>query len=272
MAVISDLITYPVKGCAGTSLESALLTPAGLAHDRAYMVVGPDGTFRSQRRDPLLATVRPTASASALTLAAPGMEDLRVETDTTGPRRDVILFGTPYQGIDQGDPAAAWLTDVLRTPSRLVRVPSEHHRVTDGLTPGTAAYADGGALHILSRATLAELNRRLDEPLPMARFRPNIVIDGWDEPHREDLARHLAIGDTELAYAKLALRCAVTLVDQEQGTKAGREPLRTLATYRRASGGGVAFGVKFSVLRTGKLSVGDAVDVRAWADPNGLTC
>ncbi|MFI6518653.1 MOSC domain-containing protein [Spirillospora sp. NPDC050679] len=266
MAVVSELITYPVKGCAGTSLRSTALTPAGLAHDRAHMVVGPDGAFRSQRRDPLLATVRPTATDDALTLAAPGMADLRVDADLAGPRRDVTLFGAPYQGIDQGDAAAEWLSEVLGAPSRLVRVPPEHRRVTDGRTPGTAAYADSGAVHVLSRATLAELDRRMDEPLPMSRFRPNIVIDGWDEPHREDLARRIAVGGAELAYAKLALRCAVTLVDQDRGAKAGREPLRTLAAYRRASDGGVAFGAKFSVLRTGALSVGDEVAVGAWGD------
>jgi uncharacterized protein YcbX len=140
--------------------------------------------------------------------------------------------------------------------------------VTDGWMPGTAAYADSGAVHAISRATLNELNRRLDEAaVPMSRFRPNIVIDGWEDPHTEDWARHLRAGNTELGYAEIAIRCPVTLVDQESGRKAGPEPIRTLATYRRAPGGGVAFGVKFSVLRTGKVAVGDEVTVLTWAEP-----
>lgn len=99
----------------------------------------------------------------------------------------------------------------------------------------------------------------------MSRFRPNIGAGGWDDPHREDQARRLAIGDTELGYAKLAIRCAVTLVDQAAGIKLGPEPIRTLATYRRAPAGGVAFGSKFSVLRPGTLAVGDNIAVTEWS-------
>ncbi|MEI5103460.1 MOSC N-terminal beta barrel domain-containing protein [Streptomyces sp. PmtG] len=270
MASVVELTYYPIKGCAGTSTGAALLTPAGLAHDRSFMVVSEEGVYRTQRKDPRLALIRPAVSADGerLTLRAPDTEALGVPVDTTGARRPVDLFGAPYQGIDQGDSAAAWISDVLRVPSRLVRVPPEHRRVTDGRTPGCAGYADSGALHVLSRATVDLLNRKLAErgaePLPMNRFRPNVVIDGWDEPHTEDRAHHLHIGDAELAYAKLALRCAVTLVEQESGAKAGPEPLRTLALYRRAAQGGVALGTKFSVLRPGKMSVGDDVEVSEW--------
>ena len=144
-------------------------------------------------------------------------------------------------------------------------MPPEHGRITGGRTPGTSGYADSCAVHAISRATLAELNRRVSgPPVPMSRFRPNIVIDGWDEPHLEDRAHRIVAGDVELAYAKLAIRCAVTLVDQDSGEKAGPEPLRTLAAYRRAAAGGVAFGAKFSVLRPGKLAVGDVLTVPAW--------
>jgi uncharacterized protein YcbX len=142
--------------------------------------------------------------------------------------------------------------------------------VTDGRTPGTSAYADSCALHVISRATLDLLHRKLADrdvpPLPMNRFRPNIVIDGWDEPHTEDRAHRIRIGDTELGYAKLAIRCAVTMVEQDTGAKAGPEPLRTLADYRRATEGGVAYGTKYAVLRPGKLSVGDAVNVTSWGE------
>jgi MOSC domain-containing protein len=100
----------------------------------------------------------------------------------------------------------------------------------------------------------------------MARFRPNIVISRWDEPHLEDRVRWLTIGNAKLAYAKLAIRCAVPLVDQQTGAKAGREPLRTLAAYRRASPGGIAFGVKLSVVSPGKLAMGDNVCVSSWDD------
>ncbi|MFF0503305.1 MOSC domain-containing protein [Streptomyces fimicarius] len=292
MATVVDLITYPVKGCAGTSVDSTHLTPAGLAHDRSFMVVSVDGVYRTQRRDPRLALVRPTASAdgSRLTLASvepdSGHGVLRLDVTTSAPRRDVDLFGATYQGIDQGEDAAAWFTELLGTPSRLVRVPPEHDRKTDGLTPGTSGYADSSAVHLLSRSSLALLNARMAErdapPLAMDRFRPNIVVDShpegahgedgehgedWAaEPHAEDRIRCMTIGAAELGYTKLAVRCAVTLVDQEAGARGGPEPLRTLAGYRRFSAGGVVFGAKFAVVRPGKLSVGDEVAVEEWGE------
>ncbi|MFF9506849.1 MOSC domain-containing protein [Streptomyces sp. NPDC014724] len=273
MARIATLSYYPVKGCAGTSVDDATLTPAGLAHDRSFMVTGADGVFRSQRRHPQLALIRPEISSDGghLTLRGLGLDLLTIDVDTLGARRDVELFGVPYKGIDQGDEAAGWLSEFLGAPTRLMRVPPEHNRVTDGRTPGTSGYADSCAVHVLSRSTLDLLNERLAErgtaPLPMDRFRPNIVIEGWNEPHIEDRARHITMGEAELGYTKPAIRCVVTVVDQGVGAKAGPEPLRTLADYRRAAEGGVAFGTKFAVLRPGELSVGDQVIVGSWGEP-----
>ncbi|MEV3987868.1 MOSC N-terminal beta barrel domain-containing protein [Streptomyces sp. NPDC049837] len=284
MADVVDLICYPVKGCAGTSMSDALLTPAGLAHDRTFMVISEDGIYRTQRRHPRLALIRPTVSADGTRLTLDSADPtarhgtVHLDVTTSAPRRDVDLFGAAFQGIDQGDDAATWISEVLGTPSRLVRVPPEHDRIADGLTPGPSAYADSSAVHLLARSSLTLLNRRMAErgapPLPMNRFRPNIVIDnrpghGGDwaaEPHTEDRARRLTIGETELGYTKLAIRCAVTLVQQEAGSRQGPEPLRTLATYRRSAHGGVVFGTKFSVIRPGKLSVGDEVVVQEWGD------
>lgn len=268
-AIVAELITYPVKACAGVPLGEAMLTEAGLVHDRTFMVVDADGLFLGQRHAPLLAVVQPAVSAGGrqLTLRAPGAEDLGIEIDLRAPRREVVLARRRYQGIDQGDAAARWLSAVLGRPARLMRVPPEHRRVTDGWTPGTSAYADSGPVHAISRATLRDLNRRLGAAaVPMSRFRPNLVIDGWETPHTEDGIRYLRVGGIDLGFAELAIRCAVTMVDQDRGVKAGPEPLRTLAGYRRA-GGGVAFGANFSVLQAGKLAVGDEVVVLSRADP-----
>ncbi|MFH8569158.1 MOSC domain-containing protein [Streptomyces sp. NPDC017993] len=291
MSGVTELICYPVKGCAGTSMNDALLTPAGLAHDRSFMVISEDGVYRTQRRHPRLALIRPAVSSDGTRLTLDSADTtvrygkVCLDVTTSAPRRDVDLFGAAFQGIDQGDEVAAWLSEFLGTPSRLVRVPPEHDRVADGLTPGPSGYADSSAVHLLSRSSLTLLNRRMAErdapPLPMNRFRPNIVVDsspgggdGHDSdggdwasvPHTEDRARRITIGGAELGYAKLAVRCAVTLVDQEAGARQGREPLRTLAGYRRAASGGVVFGAKFSVARPGKLSVGDEVVVQEWGD------
>jgi uncharacterized protein YcbX len=272
VARIVELNYYPVKGCAGTSVGEAVLTPAGLAHDRSFMVIDEDGVFRSQRRVPRMALIRPELSAGGerLTLRAPGVDVIHTDVDLALARCNVELHGAPYQGIDQGDAVAGWLSEVLGAPSRLVRVPPEHDRVTRGQIPGTAAYADGQPLLITALPSLDLLNERITqrggEPLPMNRFRPNVVVGGWDEPHIEDRARRIHAGDAELGYAKLAVRCVVTTVDQESGTKVGPEPLRTLTSYRHAAEGGVAFGVKFSVVRPGKLAVGDEVIVISWGE------
>ncbi|MFC5234857.1 MOSC domain-containing protein [Pseudonocardia zijingensis] len=270
-ARVVALRTYPVKGCAGTALTSAFLGPAGIAHDRTFMVVDEHGVFRSQRREPLLATIRPEVldEGRTLVLRAPGVDALRLAVDIDGPRSAVEMFRTPYRGIDQGDAVARWLTHVLGVPSRLVRVPPEQDRVTDGETPGRAAYADSGAVLLAGHASWAELDRRIAErggrAVAMERFRPNVVVDGWTEPHVEDRVRGFTVGDAELAFAKQAIRCAVTTVDQDTGERVGPEPLRTLADYRRVTGG-VVFGVKFSVVRTGQLAVGDDLRVHRWAD------
>jgi hypothetical protein len=271
MAAVVELHCYPVKGCAGTSVADACMTWAGLAHDRSFMVVDENRVFGSQRQDPRLALVHPRISGDGnrLTLSAAGFGTVDVDVDLTAARCEVDLFGAPYRGIDQGEAAAGWLSAVLGSPCRLVRVPPEHVRVTDGETPGTCGYADSSPVHVTAVSSLDLLNSRIvdrgGEPVPMSRFRPNVVVDGWDEPHLEDRARRIDVGDAELRYGKLAIRCVVTTVDQVKGTRTGPEPLRTLAGYRRVPQGGVVFGAKFAVLRTGKVSVGDELAVTAWA-------
>jgi hypothetical protein len=275
VARVVELNSYPVKGCSPVPLADATIGPAGLPDDRNFLVTAPDGVFRSQRRDPRLALIQPLVDAdhTRLTLRAPDIEPLTidVDVDAASPRHEVLMFNQPYQAIDQGEQAADWLSTVLRIPSRLTRVPPEHARVSDGLIPGTSAFADSCAVHLTSLAALGTLNSRIAErggpQLPMNRFRPNIVVDGWTEPNqsnREDEIRQVTVGGAELGYAKLAIRCAVTLVDQRAGHRAGLEPLRTLAAYRRARQGGVSFGIKLAVLRPGKCSIGDELQVTTW--------
>ncbi|MDT0444220.1 MOSC domain-containing protein [Streptomyces johnsoniae] len=271
-ARVTALWTYPVKGCAGMPLTAARVGPAGLPHDRVFMVTDAAGTFRSQRADPLLAAIRPVVDAAGEVLTLHGGEGpVEVPVDLDGEPRPVRLFGRPFRGIDQGEAVAAWLTAVLGSPSRLVHVPRDHGRVTDGETPGTSGYADSSAVHLTTESSLADLNARIAAagraPVPMTRFRPNIVVDDLGGPYGEDAARRVAAGAARLAYAKPAVRCAVTLVDQRDGARAGPEPLRTLAGYRRTGEGGVTFGVKFSVPDGGALAVGDALLVTARAEP-----
>lgn len=272
-AVVSQLVHYPVKGCAGTPLSVATVTETGIAHDREFMLVDPDGVFRSQRRDPALAVVRPTLTADGarLVVAAPDTDPVELDVVEDGPRLDVSLFGRWFgSGVDQGDPAAKWFSTVLGERCRLVRVPPEHDRDGWGEHPGKVGFADAHALLVTAESSLAELNRRITErgadPVPMNRFRPNIVVSGWPEPHTEDRFRLMTVGGAALGYAVRAVRCAVPTVAQETGVPSGPEPTRTLADYRREPelGGGVSFGVKAAVLGPGEIRVGDPVVVREW--------
>jgi uncharacterized protein YcbX len=275
MARIARLTHYPVKACAGTDVPSAEVTPAGLAHDRVFQVIAPAGDILTQRPHPVLASVRPRVLGDRLALSAPGREDLVLDIRRDGPRRPVSMLAWHGEGVHQGAEAAEWFSDLLGRPAELIGVTPDHERVSGGETPGRAAFSDGHALLIASESSLDTLNERIaaggGEPVPMARFRPNVVISGWAEPHREDEARELAVGTAKFGYAERCVRCTVPMIDQETGAKAGPEPIRTLATYRRDPRGGVVFGMKAAVLRPGQVAVGDEVIVHSWAGPSPST-
>src|SRR5437764_2970605 len=274
MAKIARLTYYPVKGCAGTSVHAAVVTPAGLKHDRVFQVVAPDGDFRSQRRFPVMARVRPRLldDGARLELTADGLEDLVLDVRRDGPRHPASTFSWQGEAVHQGTEAAEWFSELLGERSALVGVAPDHERVTSGLTPGTAAFADGHALLVASESSLDGLNERIagrgGEPMPMDRFRPNLIVSGWVEPHTEDSVREMSAGTVSLGYAKRCVRCSVPMVDQETGTKAGPEPIRTLAGYRRdPEESGVLFGMKAAVLRPGQVAGGDEGIVHSWLGP-----
>ncbi len=255
MAVVSELVCYPIKECAGVVLERSAVTSAGLTHDRTYAVVDRSGECLWQGAVPRMATVRGRVldSGAVIVLSAPGADDLVVETRADGRFLAVAVEKWPGTGIDQGDEAAGWLSEFLGLPVRLVREP-----------PGSRRGVDPTALLVTSESALDGLNTRIlargAAPVPMSRFRPNVVVSGWPEAHTEDRVSRMTVGTAELAFGELAIRCAVTLVDQRAGVRAGPEPLRTLADYRREPDG-VAFGMKAAVLTPGHIAVGDEVTV-----------
>lgn len=268
-AQVVELVRYPIKGCAGESLDRVNVGPMGLADDRLFMVVDETGTFVSQRTHPVMAVIRPELADGRLAVSAPGIEDARFDVLTDGEHMEVVLHRWTGKGVDQGDGPAAWLSEYMGEPCRLVRVLPDHERRSPGLSAGYVGFADAHALLVTSQSSLDGLNSRIIESggtdaLPMNRFRPNVVISGWEEPHTEDRVRAMTLGGIEVGYEMRAIRCVVPTVDQAIGKKAGHEPTRTLATYRREPEGGVSFGTKFAVLTSGILSVGDPVTVSAW--------
>jgi uncharacterized protein len=261
MATVSALALYPIKGCAAVVVQQAEVTPTGLAHDRLFAPVGPDGEIVWQGEAPKLAAVRVELlhDGAKLALSAPGAGEFVLDVAVDGEVRPVGVEKWPGAGIDQGDDVAGWLSEAIGTPVRLVREPARASRARRG--------SDPTALLVLSLSTLDGLNSRIADrgadPVPMDRFRPNVVISGWPEPHTEDRVARMAVGGTEIGFGELAIRCAVTLVDQTTGVRVGPEPLRTLADYRREAVG-VSFGMKATVLAPGGIAVGDEVTVTEW--------
>jgi hypothetical protein len=188
-----------------------------------------------------------------------------VDVRPEGPRLVVDVHGA-WQGeaVDQGDEAAEWASTLLGEPVRLVRVAPDHERVVDDCD-SAITFTDSTPLHLTSLSSLDDLNGRIlekgAEPVPMARFRPNIVVAGWETPYTEDGIRDFTIGTTRLRWVKPDVRCKVTMVDQPTGRSAGPEPLRTLADYRREPDGGVSFGIKVAVTTPGEIQLGDEVTV-----------
>jgi uncharacterized protein len=273
IARVAALTHYPVKGLAGVPVDRSQVAPTGLRHDRTFMLVDSDGTFLSQRTVPGMAALRAAVlgDGERLLLSGAGADELEVEVAYDGKRRDVSLFGKWFGAAVVQDPAAdRWFSERLGRPAALVRVTPEHERGGWGVNPGRAGFADAHALLMTSLSSLDGLNQRImetgAEPVPMNRFRPNIVVSGWPEPHTEDRVFRASIGSVEIGYSARAIRCAVPTIDQATGRRTGPEPTRTLASYRRQPdyGGGVSFGMKAAVLAAGTIAVGDEVVVAEW--------
>lgn len=261
---VSHLNVYPVKSCRGVPLGTATLDRWGIQHDRNWMVVDGEGRFISQRTQPRLALVEPAVGRERLTLRAPEMAVLELPvTGRAGAERTVSVFDDVCVALDQGDVAGEWFSRYLGQPARLVRIGAGFERgVPEASYPAGAdvAFADAYPLMVLSMASLAALNTRLAEPVPMNRFRPNVVIDGCPA-FAEDAWTRIRIGEVTFQMVTQCERCVTTTVDQATGVQ-GKEPLTTLATFRRG-GGGVVFGRNVVHQGVGTVRVGDVVVVLA---------
>lgn len=259
---VAEITVYPVKSAGGIAVQEWSVEPRGLAHDRRWMVVTPDGDFLTQREWPRMALMVPTLEASALRLDAPGREPLRVPLLPDGKRMTVRVWRSTCEAVSAGAEADAWLSAFLETPCRLVYMPDETRRTVNpdyAFGEGIVSFADGYPLLLIGEASLADLNARLADPVPMNRFRPNLVIAGA-APYAEDDWAQVRVGEVLFHVAKPCARCAMTTVEQATGQMTGPEPLQTLAGYRREQGK-VMFGQNLIPDRPGVVRVGDTVEV-----------
>lgn len=259
---ISALYYYPIKSCKGTLLERAIVGKKGIQNDRVMMVVDPAGVFLTQREHHRMALIAPRVQGDTLTLTAPEMPPLTIARTSRGKHVAVTVWRDHCAAIDQGDVVAAWLSDFLTTPCRLVHVADDAVRQVDQTYARRAedqvGFADGFPFHVISEASLDDLNTRLEMPLEINRFRPNIVVSGC-APFAEDRWKRIQLGEIVLDLVKPCARCVITTVDQSTA-ESDQEPLRTLATYRKQQRK-VMFGQNAIHTNVGIICVGAQVQV-----------
>ncbi len=260
MIRVQSLHVYPVKSCAGIDVGAARVEPRGLENDRRWMVVRDDGVFVTQREEPRLCLVRTALDLDRLTLSYEGETLALPRALADGPRIDVTVWQSRVAAIEHVA-AREWISRVAGVPARLVYMPDDVERaVTSSVAaPGdVVSFADGFPVLLASTGSLAELERRVNAPLGMTRFRPNVVV-ACDAPFAEDGWKRLAIGEVTFRAPKACDRCVVTTVDPATGAR-GKEPLRTLATFRKWDDA-VWFAVNLVPDTLGSLRVGDELRV-----------
>lgn len=256
---VEALWIYPLKGGRGIPVEALEVVVGGPAHDRRWMLVDEGGRFISQRTLPALTQVSARPRPGGLILEMAG-ESLEVPTPAGAPIKAEV-WGDSVRCVAAGPEADGWLSQGLGQSVRLVHLPPTELRAVDpDFAPGhVVGLADGYPFLVLTTGSLADLNRRLDHPVGMERFRPNVVVAD-PTPHAEDGWRRFQIGDVSFRGVKPCARCTVPTLDPRTG-EGGPEPLRTWATYRRWRGK-VWFGMNAVALGGGTIAVGALVEVQ----------
>jgi MOSC domain-containing protein len=249
---------YPIKSAAGLAPAAWEIDGFGLRYDRRWMVVDAAGLMISQRTHPRLALVRPAIGDGTLRIETAGMPALELPLAPGGAvTTPAIIWDDTCAAVWIGERAARWFSDVLETDCSLVYMPETTVRPADTTYAPAGhrvSFADGFAFLLISEESLADLNGRMPAPLPMNRFRPNLVIAGG-APFGEDALGAFRIAALPFRVVKPCDRCVLTTTDQATAER-GLEPLRTLATYRRRDGK-VYFGQNVVHEGIGRVAVGD---------------
>jgi uncharacterized protein len=259
---LSGIYIYPIKSAGGISLKTAQVEKRGFQHDRRWMLVDKTGKFLTQRQFPRMALISVHLAGEQLVVDAPNRESISIPMQLeSGDRISVQVWRDSCHAIALGQEINQWFSDFLEISCQLVYMSETTVRPIDpnyATNDEQVSFADGYPFLLISQASLQDLNQRLDEPVPMNRFRPNLVVSGC-EAFAEDNWRKIRIGSISFRVVKPCSRCSITTVDQAQGTR-GKEPLLTLAKYRRRNGE-IFFGQNLIQEELGTLQVGDLVEL-----------
>jgi uncharacterized protein len=264
---LTEIWIYPVKSLGGIPLTSAKVMGKGLEFDRRWMLVDDNNMFMTQRTHPQMAMFKMSLSGRKIAITkknATSNVSASFSADTTpsGPIIRAKIFDDNVDVIEVDPALSKWFSDHLQTSCRLVSFPEANPRAVDPkyrVNDEHVSLADAYPFLIIGLSTLNDLNARLNEPVPMNRFRPNFVFTGG-EPYEEDTWRELKIGENKFVGVKPCGRCVLTTVNQETAEK-GIEPLYTLSTYRKRETK-VLFGQNLVALDNGIVNLGDKISIQ----------
>ena len=264
MYTISQLFIYPVKSLGGFEVTSAKLTDRGFQYDRRFMLVDSSNHFLTQREHPMMSLLQTHIEGNELIIFHKNnAADRTIIPLQPPPVKTTIVKVWDDDCTAQyvSEEADEWLSRQLSLPCRLVYMPDSEKRLVDDRyahNREVTSFSDGYPLLIIGQASLDDLNNRLPEPLPMDRFRPNIVFVGGD-PYDEDLMKQVKVNGIDMYGVKLCARCIITTINQTNGIKA-KEPLKTLAGYRMKNNK-IYFGQNILYKQTGHLKVGEVIEI-----------
>ena len=264
---VTEINIYPIKSTRRIALRESEVLARGLPWDRRWMLVDSAGGFVTARQHPTLAMVQTAIRDDVLQVSAPEGEVLELPLRPAEARiTPVTVWQDSCDAVLVGAEADAWFSGYLGFACRLVQMTDELVRTVNpdyGQAGDEVSFADGFPLLLISQASLDDLNSRLQVPVSMRRFRPNLVTDGG-RAYQEDGWRRIRVGDVEFEGVKNCSRCVFTTIDPDTGIKdPDQQPLRTLSGYRRRPQGGVYLGQNLIPRGGGVIRVGDRLEILA---------
>lgn len=258
---VSQLSIYPVKSCRGIQLKSTLYEDFGLKNDRRWMVVDDNGVMLTQRKHSNMCLINVELTGTGIQISTAKMDPVQVTIPTSANTRKVKVWNDECTAYDAGDEAANWLSQFLEISCRLVYFPEDEIRQVDldyAKEGDKTAFSDGFPLLLISQASLDDLNSRLDSPITMNRFRPNIVVEGC-QPFAEDSWKKIKIGNIDYSVVKPCGRCVIPSINPETAEREA-EPTKTLIAYRKRENK-IFFGQNVIAQANGKIDVGMRVEI-----------
>lgn len=274
--LVHSLYMFPVKSCRGMSLNEAFVEARGFKNDRRWVITDRrnNNRFLSQRTHGQMAQIETSFNNEGrLVLRHAGRELIVPQTGSETVQVEMWQEQLS-QAFDLGDEAAAWLRPIFSEETiepRLCYQDETHERSVDPVysNPGDiVSFADAFPILIANQSSLDHLNARLAEPVPMLRFRPNIVIEGLDA-FAEDRVESLRIGDMIFDLVKGCARCKVVTLDPQTGEAGPKDnnPLKELGEYRRGiNPNKIYFGINVIPRNTGTIKVGDPIEILKTGD------